>query len=140
MRLKQILQREPPLLFRQFPGGLAGHLQKRILGLARNIILNLRNQRRHQIERLMHLRELVQQLHHPVVVFQSMQARPGQTILPRHQVFVERLVLMPQDNDAQLGHGFRLLHRQFFSLIHAAIITARNSGAAKVIMEIRHTR
>jgi FMN phosphatase YigB (HAD superfamily) len=76
----------------------------------------------------MHLRELVQQLHHPVVVFQGMEARPGQAILPRHQVFVERLVLVPQDDYSQLGHDFRfrLIHRQFFSLIDLALFPARN--------------
>ena len=128
IRLKQILQRKPPLPFCQVFRGLRRNLQKRVLRLARNIILNLRDQRGHQIERLMHLRELVQQLHHPVVVFQSMEARPGQTILPRHQVFVERLVLVPQDDNSQLGHDFRfrLIHRQFFSLIDLALFPARN--------------
>jgi hypothetical protein len=35
-----------------------------------------------------------------------MEARPGQAILPRHQVFVERLVLVPQHDNAQLSHDF----------------------------------
>ena len=64
----------------------------------------------------MDLWKLVQQLHHPVVVFQGMQASPGQAILSRHQVFVKGLVLVPQNDHAQLGHDlrFHLIHRQFF--------------------------
>ncbi len=104
IRLKQILQREPPFRLRQVLRGLRHHLQKRILRLARNVFLNLRDQRRHQIERLVHLWELVQQFHHSVVILQRMQPRPGQAILPRHQVLIERLVLVPQNYDSQLGH------------------------------------
>ena len=52
----------------------------------------------------MHLRKLVQQFHHPVVVFQRVEARPGQAILSRHQIFIERLVLVPQNDDSQLRH------------------------------------
>jgi len=33
------------------------------------------------------------------------QARPGQAIFARDQIFVERLVLMPKQDDAQGGHG-----------------------------------
>jgi hypothetical protein len=33
-----------------------------------------------------------------------MEARPRQAIPPRHQVFVERLVLVPQDDNSQLSH------------------------------------
>ena len=43
----------------------------------------------------MHLGKFIQQLHHPVVVLQGMQPRPGQPVLPRYQVFIERLMLMP---------------------------------------------
>jgi hypothetical protein len=35
-----------------------------------------------------------------------MEARPREAILTRHQVFVERLVLVPQNDNSQLGHGF----------------------------------
>jgi hypothetical protein len=33
-----------------------------------------------------------------------MKTRPGQAILPCHQIFVERLVLVPQNDNSQLGH------------------------------------
>jgi len=36
-----------------------------------------------------------------------MQADPGQAILTGNQVFVERLVLMPQQNDTQGRHGWK---------------------------------
>jgi hypothetical protein len=36
-----------------------------------------------------------------------MHARPGHTILASDQILVERLVLVPEKNDAQSGHGWR---------------------------------
>jgi hypothetical protein len=33
------------------------------------------------------------------------EARPRQAIASRHQVFVERLVLVPKDDNSQLSHG-----------------------------------
>ncbi len=52
--------------------------------------------------------KLVQQLDHPVIVFEGVQPHPGQTVLSRDQILVERLMLVPQDNHAQDGHLARL--------------------------------
>ncbi len=110
MSLKQILQRKPAFLLRQFLCRPARHQQERVLRLSRNVILNLQDQRWHEVECLMHLGKFIQQLHHPVVVLQGMQPRPGQPVLPGHQVFIERLMLMPQDDNSHLRHdlGFPL--------------------------------
>ena len=56
----------------------------------------------------MNSRELIQQLDHSVVVLQRMQPHPRQTVFARHQVLVKGLVLVPEKNYAQHGHGIRL--------------------------------
>jgi hypothetical protein len=53
----------------------------------------------------MDFRKLFQKFDHPVVVFQGMQPDPGEAVLSRNQVFVIRLMLMPENDDAQNGHG-----------------------------------
>jgi hypothetical protein len=53
----------------------------------------------------MDFRKLFQQFDHPVVVFQGMQPDPGEAVLSRNKVFVIRLMLMPENDDAQNGHG-----------------------------------
>jgi hypothetical protein len=84
--------------------GFAATRKKWVLGSSGHVILDLSDQRRHQIEGLMDVGEFVQQLDHAVVVFERMQAHPGQAVLSGDQILVERLMLMPQDNDAQNGH------------------------------------
>ena len=46
--------------------------------------------------------KLPQQRHHPVVVLQRVQADPRQDVLAGGEVFVIRLVHVPEDGDA--GH------------------------------------
>src|SRR5579864_606907 len=105
--LKQILQCESPLVQADVPCRTRGHIQKRILRASGDVVLDLRDQRRYQVEVLMNLREFVQQFDHSVVVLQCMQPHPGQTVFPRYQVLVKRLVLVPEKNYAQHGHGIR---------------------------------
>ena len=52
----------------------------------------------------MYVGKLVQQFDHPIVVFEGVQPNPGKTVLTRDQVFVERLMLMPKNDDAESGH------------------------------------
>jgi hypothetical protein len=52
----------------------------------------------------MDLRKLVQQLDHPIVVFQSMQSDPGQAVFTRNEVLVKGLMLVPQNNHAKDRH------------------------------------
>jgi hypothetical protein len=57
----------------------------------------------------MYVGKLVQQLHHPVVVFQRVQAHPRQAIFACNQVFIKGLVLVPKDYNAEYGHGKNLV-------------------------------
>ena len=61
--------------------------------------LELHQQRRHQVERQLHLRKLAQQRDHAVVVLQPVQPHPRQDVLARCEVFVVRLVHVPEDGD-----------------------------------------
>ncbi len=105
--LKKILQGKLSLLQRQVLCRLGGHLKKRILRRPRNVVLNLNDQRRHQIEVLVNIGKLIQQLHHAVVVLEGMQAHPRQAILARHQILVKGLVLVPEKDETQGGHGWK---------------------------------
>ena len=82
IRLKQILQRKPPLVRRQILRRLGHHIQKRILRRPLHVVLNLRHQRRHNVKVLVNVRKLIQQLHHTVVVFQGVQPHPRQAVSP----------------------------------------------------------
>src|SRR5256885_10240655 len=77
MGLKQILQSETSLIEGKIIRGLSSHLKERIVGFTRNVVLDLGNERWHQIESLMNVGKLIQQFDHPVVVLQRVQARPG---------------------------------------------------------------
>ena len=87
--------------------GLCRHSQERILRRTVHIILDLHHQRRHEVEVLVDFGKLVQQFHHSVIVFERVQANPRQTIFAGDQILVKRLVLVPQKNDAEDGHGWR---------------------------------
>ncbi len=69
-----------------------------------HVVLDLRDQRRNEVESLVNVGKLIQQFDHPVVVFEGVQPNPGKTVLTRNQIFVERLMLMPENDDAQSGH------------------------------------
>jgi hypothetical protein len=71
------------------------------------VVLNLRDQRRDKVKSLVDVGELVQQFDHSVVVFQGVHPYPGKTVLTRDQVFIKRLMLVPEDNDTQNRHGRR---------------------------------
>jgi len=73
---------------------------KGILRRSGHVVLDLRNERRHQVEGLVDVRELVQQLHHAVIILERVQARPGQAVLGGHQVLVVGLVHVPEKDDA----------------------------------------
>jgi hypothetical protein len=48
--------------------------------------------------------KLVQQLDHTVIVFESVQANPGQTVFRGNEVFIKGLMLVPEDDDAKDRH------------------------------------
>ena len=102
--LEKILQRETPLPGSKIVRRFRRHVQKRIPRGPAHVVLNLGDQRRNKIEGLMDVGKLVQQFDHSVVVFERMQAHPGQAVLAGDQILVKRLVLMPENHDAQDGH------------------------------------
>ena len=52
--------------------------------------------RRHQIRRSAHW-EILEDLDHAVVILEGVHARPGQLIFPGYQIFIERLMHVPED-------------------------------------------
>ena len=101
------MQRELAFPLSQVLRRLGGHTQKGILRRARHVILNLRDQRRHQVEVLVHVGKLIQQFHHAVIVFQGMQPHPRQAVLAGDQILVQGLVLMPEQDQAEGRHGWK---------------------------------
>ena len=53
--------------------------------------------------------ELIQQLDHTVVVFERVQANPGQAVFTRDQIFVERLMLVPKNDYTHDWHSQQVL-------------------------------
>ena len=102
--LEKVLQSEAALFGSKIFRWLGSHLQKRIVRGSGYVILNLADQRRNQVESLVDVGKFVEQLDHAVIIFEGMQANPGQTVFARDQVFVERLMLVPEDDDAQNRH------------------------------------
>ena len=104
VRLKKILQREAAFVVREIFGRPGRNFEKWIMRRSVDVVLNLRDQRWDKVESLVNIGKLVQQFHHAVVVFQGMQANPGKAVFTRNQIFVERLMLVPQNNNAQSWH------------------------------------
>ena len=98
--LEKILQGEAALLGSKIFRWLGRYLQKGILRGSRNVVLDLGDQRRNEIESLVDVGKFVEQLDHAEIIFEGMQANPGQTIFARDQVFVKRLMLVPENDDA----------------------------------------
>ena len=104
--------------------------------------LELHEQRRHEVERQLHLRKLAHQRGHPVVVLQPVHAYPRQHVLAGCEVFVVRLVHVPEDGDvshvvsSNRPRMLRILDRYvlrelmapFGSRAPAADLRARNSA------------
>ena len=84
-------------------GEVGGRLQAEIEeAIARPVLgerLELNEERRHQIERDPDIRELADHRRHPVIVLEAVQPHPRQDVLVRDQIFVERLVHVPEDRD-----------------------------------------
>ena len=102
--LEQIFQRKSTLAGSQVVRGFGCNIEEWISRGSCHIVLDLRNQRRDKVKGLVNLRKLIQELDHPVVIFESMQSNPGKPVPARNQVLIKRLMLMPQNNHAQNGH------------------------------------
>jgi hypothetical protein len=98
--LEQILQAEPALVRRQVPGRFRGRLQKRIARCSRNVVFKLGDERWNDVEGLVNPGKLIQDLDHPIVVLQGVQADPRQPVLGGNQILVEGLMLMPKNDYA----------------------------------------
>src|SRR6516225_2936236 len=95
IRLKEILQGEAALFEAQVAGGPGRDLEEWVLGGPRDVVLDLGDERGHQVKVLVNLREFIQELDHAIVVLQGMQAYPGKPVLAGDQILIEGLVLMP---------------------------------------------
>ena len=107
--LKEILQSCSPLRRTKITCGSCSKRQERIVSSPRYIVFNLGDQRRNDIESLVDLGELVQQLDHPVVIFQSVKPYPGKAVFSGDQILVKRLMLVPEYDNTQDGHERTIL-------------------------------
>ena len=64
--------------------------------------LELNQQRGHQVECELHVRELAQQRDHPVVVLERVQPHPREDVLACGEILVVRLMHVPEKRD--VGH------------------------------------
>ena len=106
--LKKILQRKAPLVRSKVLGRFGSNVEEGIMRGSSDVVLNLSDQARNQIKILVDVRKLVQQLDHPVIILKRMQANPRQAVFASDQVFVERLMLVPKNDDAEGGHAGKL--------------------------------
>ena len=102
--LEQIFQRKSTLAGSQVVRGFGCNIEAWISRGSCHIVLDLGNQRGNKVKRLVNLGKLIQQLDHPIVIFERMQPDPREAVLARNQILVKRLVLMPENNHAQNGH------------------------------------
>ena len=99
IRLEEILQNEVLLRLAQLFGGRERAIEKRIGRFSRSIFVDLRDHRRHQVERFVNRRKFGENLNHSGVVFERVEPRPRQFVLSGPQIFVERLMHVPQKTD-----------------------------------------
>ena len=59
------------------------------------VLLQLRQERRDQVKRHMDTREFLEDRHHTVIIFQSVEPHPRHHIDALRQVLIERLVHVP---------------------------------------------
>src|SRR5271166_1894806 len=95
-----------------------------------NIILDLGDQRRNEVEVLMDMGKLVQEFHHPIVVLEGMEPDPREPILARDHVLVKGLVHVPKQHQPDfrgtVGHGVE----DFAAQVYQAMDWAWNPAAA----------
>ena len=87
------------LVWRQLGGGFQAQLEMPVMRPFFGERLELNEHRRHQIERQADAGELAHERGHAVVVLQRVQTHPRQDVLAGGEVFVIRLVHVPEDCD-----------------------------------------
>ena len=106
--VEKVFQNQRLIRFRQVLGGFDGGFQKRVHRSAGGVFRHLHQHGRNQIESLPHRGKLLQQAHHAVIVFQRVQAGPWQLVAAGNQIFVKRLVHVPEKAQVDPRHpGYR---------------------------------
>ena len=80
------------------------NLEPRFPKLAAGILLDLRGERRDEIERCMDAGKFAEDLHHAPVIFEGVQARPGKQVLTGGRIAVLRLVHVPENDEIDAAH------------------------------------
>ncbi len=101
-RMEKLGEDDLALVLCQLAGGLQAQLEMPVACAFFGEGLELNEHRRHQIERQADPGELAHQRGHAVVVLQRVQAYPWQDVLACREIFVIRLVHVPEDCD--VGH------------------------------------
>ena len=75
----------------------------------------------------MHVRKLLEDLDHAVVVLEGVHTRPGQFILAGYEVFVERLMHVPEEAEMDSRHELLVCQRaaQRAVINHAQRVSCR---------------
>ncbi len=97
--MKKVLEDERDVGVGELGGRLEAQIEEPVVGAVLGECLELDQQRRHEIERDADVRELPEQRHHAVIVLEGMEPDPRQDVLVGDEVFVERLVHVPEDGD-----------------------------------------
>ena len=104
-RLAGPVDQEPALLVAQVPRGPAGEVEEEVLVVAAGVVLDLGQQRGHQVEGLADARVVVQEGGHLVVVLGRPQPHPGQQVGLGEVVLVVGLVHVPDQGEMERSHG-----------------------------------
>src|SRR5919108_6647487 len=87
--LEEVAQSVAPFLLVQLGYWFRRQYQKRITRVPRGIFLDLRDQRRNQIEGLVNCGKFLGQPDHAVVILEGMHADPWQAVFAADQVLIE---------------------------------------------------
>ena len=100
LRVEEILEDEIDIAVGEVGGRPEAQLEVPVARAIGRERLELHEHRGYQVEGHLHLRELAHQRGHAVVILQRVEPHPRKDVLPRDEVFVERLMHVPQDGDA----------------------------------------
>ena len=102
---KEVLEYEHAVRLCQLCRGLQGLVEVYVPRAVLGIVHYLFEERRHQVEVLPDLREVLEYLEHVEIVLCAMQPYPGEPVKTRGRVFVVRLVHMPEEYDIERFSG-----------------------------------
>ncbi len=105
VHIEEALQDKALVFFGQLRGGLFSHHPIQVLGPVFQVILDLADEHRREIEGHMHVRVLAHQSAHVVIVLGAVHAHPRTGVDPVVVFIIQRLVLVPDQVHIQ-----RLVH------------------------------